>query len=96
MQYRLDTIFVDYFDVWGIPCILLLTEITILQRLSRLEEEARSQIETRKRKFFAEILNAVREFQVNIQASVKRRKQRNDGVQVCSFLLDVDCFFQTI
>ncbi|KAJ0093614.1 hypothetical protein Patl1_25418 [Pistacia atlantica] len=51
------------------------------ERLSRLEEEARNQIETRKRKFFAEILNAVREFQVQIQASVKRRKQRNDGVQ---------------
>lgn len=51
------------------------------ERLSRLEEEARNQIETRKRKFFAEILNAVREFQVSIQASIKRRKQRNDGVQ---------------
>ncbi|KAL5849724.1 hypothetical protein ACOSQ4_007737 [Xanthoceras sorbifolium] len=51
------------------------------ERLSRLEEEARNHIETRKRKFFAEILNAVREFQVNIQASIKRRKQRNDGVQ---------------
>lgn len=54
-----------------------------MQRLSRLEEETRNQIETRKRKFFAEILNAVREFQVSIQASIKRRKQRNDGVQVC-------------
>lgn len=54
-----------------------------MQRLSRLEEEAKNQIETRKRKFFAEILNAVREFQVSIQASIKRRKQRNDGVQVC-------------
>ncbi|KAK9182550.1 hypothetical protein WN944_025695 [Citrus x changshan-huyou] len=51
------------------------------ERLSRLEEETRNQIETRKRKFFAEILNAVREFQVSIQASIKRRKQRNDGVQ---------------
>ncbi|KAK0608536.1 hypothetical protein LWI29_032098 [Acer saccharum] len=51
------------------------------ERLSRLEEEARNHIETRKRKFFAEILNAVREFQVNIQASIKRRKQRNDGIQ---------------
>ncbi|KAJ4722407.1 Chromatin structure-remodeling complex protein SYD [Melia azedarach] len=51
------------------------------ERLSRLEEEARNQIETKKRKFFAEILNAVREFQVHIQTSIKRRKQRNDGVQ---------------
>ncbi|KAG6664462.1 hypothetical protein I3843_02G081600 [Carya illinoinensis] len=51
------------------------------ERLSRLEEEEKNQIETRKRKFFAEILNAVREFQLQIQASMKRRKQRNDGVQ---------------
>ncbi|KAI9115169.1 hypothetical protein K1719_014182 [Acacia pycnantha] len=51
------------------------------ERLSKLEEEEKNQIETRKRKFFAEILNAVREFQLQIQASLKRRKQRNDGVQ---------------
>ncbi|XP_059450152.1 probable ATP-dependent DNA helicase CHR12 isoform X2 [Corylus avellana] len=51
------------------------------ERLSRLEEEEKNQVETRKRKFFAEILNAVREFQLQIQASMKRRKQRNDGVQ---------------
>ncbi|KAF2285371.1 hypothetical protein GH714_003271 [Hevea brasiliensis] len=51
------------------------------ERLSRLEEEERNHIETRKRKFFAEILNAVREFQLQVQASLKRRKQRNDGVQ---------------
>ncbi|CAL0320701.1 unnamed protein product [Lupinus luteus] len=51
------------------------------QRLSRLEEEEKNQIETRKRRFFAEILNTVREFQLQIQASLKRRKQRNDGVQ---------------
>ncbi|XP_022930385.1 probable ATP-dependent DNA helicase CHR12 [Cucurbita moschata] len=51
------------------------------ERTSRLEEEEKSQIETRKRKFFAEILNAVREFHLQIQASIKRRKQRNDGVQ---------------
>lgn len=55
-----------------------------MQRLSRLEEEEKNQVETRKRKFFAEILNAVREFQLQIQASMKRRKQRNDGVQVLS------------
>lgn len=40
-------------------------------------------METRKRKFFAEILNAYRENQLQTQASLKRRKQRNDGVQVC-------------
>ncbi|KAF3457175.1 hypothetical protein FNV43_RR01832 [Rhamnella rubrinervis] len=51
------------------------------ERLSRLEEEERNLIETRKRKFFTEILNAVREFQLQIQASMKRRKQRNDGIQ---------------
>ncbi|XLR45106.1 hypothetical protein S83_029766 [Arachis hypogaea] len=51
------------------------------ERLSRLEEEEKTHIETRKRKFFAEILNTVREFQLQIQAAVKRRKQRNDGIQ---------------
>lgn len=53
------------------------------QRLSRLEEEEKNLIETAKRKFFAEVLNAVREFQLQIQATQKRRRQRNDGVQVC-------------
>lgn len=52
------------------------------QRLSRLEEEEKNRVETRKRKFFAEILNAAREFQLQAQAALKRRKQRNDGVQV--------------
>ncbi|KAJ6890706.1 ATP-dependent DNA helicase CHR12 isoform X1 [Populus alba x Populus x berolinensis] len=51
------------------------------ERLSRLEGEERNHVETRKRKFFAEILNAVREFQLQIQATHKRRKQRNDGIQ---------------
>ncbi|KAH8500378.1 hypothetical protein H0E87_015586 [Populus deltoides] len=51
------------------------------ERLSRLEEEERNHVETRKRKFFAEILNAVREFQLQVQATLKRRKQRNDGIQ---------------
>lgn len=63
-----------------------------MQRLSRLEEEEKNQIETRKRKFFAEILNAVREFQLQIQASMKRRKQRNDGVQVCHLFLHMSLF----
>lgn len=56
------------------------------QRLSRLEEEEKNIVETRKRKFFAEILNAVREFHLQNQATLKRRKQRNDGVQVLIFL----------
>ncbi|KAL1355473.1 hypothetical protein HN51_007516 [Arachis hypogaea] len=51
------------------------------ERLSRLEEQAKNHLETRKRRFFTEILNTVREFQLQIQASLKRRKQRNDGVQ---------------
>ncbi|KAK4790333.1 hypothetical protein SAY86_017637 [Trapa natans] len=51
------------------------------ERLSRLEEEEKNLVETRKRKFFAEILNAVREFHLQNQATWKRRKQRNDGVQ---------------
>ncbi|CAN8260319.1 unnamed protein product [Cochlearia groenlandica] len=51
------------------------------ERLSRLEEEEKNQIETAKRKFFAEVLNAVREFQLQIQATQKRRRQRNDFVQ---------------
>ncbi|CAN8269922.1 unnamed protein product [Cochlearia groenlandica] len=51
------------------------------ERLSRLEEEEKNLIETAKRKFFAEVLNGVREFQLHIQATQKRRRQRNDGVQ---------------
>lgn len=53
-----------------------------VQRLSRLEEEEKNLIETTQRKFFAEVLNAVREFQLQIQASQRRCKQRNDFVQV--------------
>lgn len=64
---------------------------TQMQRLSKLEEEEKNHIETRKRKFFAEILNAVREFQLQIQASLKRRKQRNDGVQVHNSFLNLSC-----
>ncbi|XP_020113929.1 probable ATP-dependent DNA helicase CHR12 [Ananas comosus] len=51
------------------------------ERMSRLEEEEKNQIEMKKRKFFAEILNAAREFQLQTAAVLKRRKQRNDGVQ---------------
>ncbi|KAK7860436.1 putative atp-dependent dna helicase chr12 [Quercus suber] len=57
-----------------------LLELYGLKRLSRLEEEEKNYIETRKRKFFAEVLNAVREFQLQIQNSMKRRRQRNDGI----------------
>lgn len=72
-----------------------------LQRLSRLEEEEKKRVETRKRRFFSELLDLAREFQLQAQASLKRRKQRNDGVQVlhstllsavvclCSFILRV-------
>ncbi|KAM3358093.1 putative ATP-dependent DNA helicase CHR12 [Capsicum galapagoense] len=51
------------------------------QRLSRLEEEERNRVETTKRRFFADVLNAARELQLQVQAVQKRRKQRNDGVQ---------------
>ncbi|PKA62718.1 Chromatin structure-remodeling complex protein SYD [Apostasia shenzhenica] len=51
------------------------------ERLSRLEEEEKNRLETRKRKFFAEILNSAREVQFQVQAALKRRKQKNDGVQ---------------
>lgn len=47
-----------------------------------MEEEEKNLVETKKRKFFAEILNAVREFHLQNQASLKQRKQRNDGIQV--------------
>lgn len=57
-----------------------------MQRLSRIVEDEKNQVDTRKRKFFAEILNSVRELQLQIQATLKRRKQRNDGVLVRSSL----------
>lgn len=59
--------------------------IGLLQRLSRFEEEEKNRIETRKRKFFADLLNAARELQLQGQAAQKRRKQRNDGVQASLF-----------
>ncbi|OMO61227.1 SNF2-related protein [Corchorus capsularis] len=51
------------------------------ERLSRLREEEKNNLENRKKKFFSEIVNAFRDFQLQIQATLKRRKQRNDGVQ---------------
>ncbi|KAJ3708494.1 hypothetical protein LUZ61_012199 [Rhynchospora tenuis] len=52
------------------------------ERMLRMEEEEKNQLEMGKRKFFAEILNVAREFQAREQASFKRRKQRNDGVML--------------
>uniref|UniRef100_A0A0D9WCP5 DNA helicase n=1 Tax=Leersia perrieri TaxID=77586 RepID=A0A0D9WCP5_9ORYZ len=51
-----------------------------IERMSRLEEEEKNQAEIRKRKFFSEILNAAREYQLQQPVSYKRKKQRNDGV----------------
>ncbi|XP_042491047.1 probable ATP-dependent DNA helicase CHR12 isoform X1 [Macadamia integrifolia] len=51
------------------------------ERLSRLEGDEKNLMETRKRKFFVDLLNSAREFQLQAQAALKRRKQRNDGVQ---------------
>ncbi|PWA33937.1 Helicase, C-terminal [Artemisia annua] len=51
------------------------------ERLTILKEEETNRVETRKRKFFAEILNGIRELQLQVQASQKRQKQRNDAVQ---------------
>ncbi|XWS39339.1 hypothetical protein CRYUN_Cryun18bG0043500 [Craigia yunnanensis] len=58
-----------------------LLELYGLKRLSRLREEERNHLENRKKKFFSEIVNAFRDFQLQIQATLKRQKQRNDGVQ---------------
>ncbi|KAJ6848789.1 putative ATP-dependent DNA helicase CHR12 [Iris pallida] len=52
-----------------------------IERLSRLEEEEKNRVEIRKRKFFADLLNTAREFQLQAQAAPRRRKQRNDYVQ---------------
>lgn len=51
------------------------------ERLSRWEEEEKNRNEIRKRKFFADLLNTAREFQLQAQAASKRRKVRNDHVQ---------------
>ncbi|KAL3648914.1 putative ATP-dependent DNA helicase chr12 [Castilleja foliolosa] len=51
------------------------------ERLSRFEEEEKNRIETKQRKFSADLLNSARELQLQVQAAHKRRKQRNDGVQ---------------
>ncbi|CAI0466239.1 unnamed protein product [Linum tenue] len=51
------------------------------ERLAMLEEQERNQMDTRRKKFFAEVFNAGRELQFHTQAFIKRRKQRNDGIQ---------------
>ncbi|KAL8162672.1 hypothetical protein V2J09_014161 [Rumex salicifolius] len=50
------------------------------ERLYRLEEEEKNYVETMKRKFFADLLNAAREFVLQLGAVAKRRKQRNDAI----------------
>ncbi|MCL7024840.1 hypothetical protein MKW94_030356 [Papaver nudicaule] len=57
------------------------------ESVSRLEEEEKSRTEIRKRRFFAEVRDASREFDLQAQAVLKRRKLRNDQVQACPFLL---------
>ncbi|GAB2220165.1 hypothetical protein Droror1_Dr00007808 [Drosera rotundifolia] len=51
------------------------------ERLSRLQDEEKNYMETRKRKFFADLLNAAREINVQVGATLRHRKARNDGVQ---------------
>ncbi|XP_042050465.1 probable ATP-dependent DNA helicase CHR12 isoform X2 [Salvia splendens] len=51
------------------------------ERFSKFEEEEKNRIESRQRKFFADLLDAARELQLQVQAAQKRRKQRNDGIQ---------------
>lgn len=75
---------------------MLLTRHHLLQRLTKLEEEVKNRVETKKRKFFADIFNAIRELQLQVQASQKRRKQRNDGVQVCKSHLCVRIYAFTV
>ncbi|KAE9453151.1 hypothetical protein C3L33_14925, partial [Rhododendron williamsianum] len=61
--------------------VKVICSLSLLMRLSRLQEQEKNLVETRKRKFFAELLDATRELQLQIQAAQRRRKQRNDGVQ---------------
>ncbi|XP_071741647.1 probable ATP-dependent DNA helicase CHR12 [Rutidosis leptorrhynchoides] len=68
-------------DAFGIDSDNHLKKKRDAERLTKLEEEEKNRVETKKRKFFADILNAIRELQVQVLASQKRRKQRNDGVQ---------------
>jgi hypothetical protein len=44
------------------------------------KRKKKNQANIRKRKFFAEILNASREHQVQLGTTFKQRKQRNDEV----------------
>ncbi|KAG6432231.1 hypothetical protein SASPL_103805 [Salvia splendens] len=74
-----ELIYIEYRK--GIRMDYAILLVVPLQRFSRFEEEEKNRIETRKRKFFADLLNAARELQLQVQAAQKRRKQRNDGVQ---------------
>ncbi|KAM0016322.1 putative DNA helicase chromatin remodeling SNF2 family [Helianthus debilis subsp. tardiflorus] len=68
-------------DAFGVDSDNHLKKKRDAERLTKLEEEEKNRVETKKRKFFAEILNAIRELQLQVQVSQKRRKQRNNGVQ---------------
>ncbi|KAK1418306.1 hypothetical protein QVD17_27449 [Tagetes erecta] len=68
-------------DAFGVDSDNHLKKKRDAERLTKLEEEVKNRVETKKRKFFADIFNAIRELQLQVQASQKRRKQRNDGVQ---------------
>ncbi|KAJ0533093.1 putative DNA helicase chromatin remodeling SNF2 family [Helianthus annuus] len=68
-------------DAFGVDSDNHLKKKRDAERLTKLEEEEKNRVETKKRKSFAEILNAIRELQLQVQVSQKRRKQRNNGVQ---------------
>lgn len=63
----------------------------MFQRLTKIEEE-KNIVETRKRKFLAEIQNAVMELKLQVQSSQKHLKQLNDGVQVCKLLFYIHVY----
>ncbi|XP_024535558.1 probable ATP-dependent DNA helicase CHR12 [Selaginella moellendorffii] len=50
------------------------------ERQRRLEQAEQDRIQTRKRKFFSELMNFGREFLLQGQQIVKLQKQRNDGI----------------
>ncbi|KAJ4955644.1 hypothetical protein NE237_012427 [Protea cynaroides] len=81
MRLRRPFIMYGVADVFAMETDERLRKKRDAERLSRLEEEEKNLTETRKRKFFADLLNTAREFQLQAQAALKRRKQRNDGVQ---------------
>lgn len=54
-----------------------------MQRLSKLHEEEKNRIQNRERKFFAAILDASRELQLQVQAAQKHRHELNENVKAC-------------